>query len=58
VYPNARIAEAAHQNYAAMPGSGGIISFIHFYSRKAEQKFFTAFVENLEKDEFLTGVIY
>jgi len=44
--PNADI------NRKVLPGSGGIISFVHFYSRKAEQKFFTVIVENLEKEEF------
>jgi hypothetical protein len=42
----------AHINPMVLPGSGGIISFMHFYSRKAEQKFFTVIVENLEKEEF------
>jgi len=48
---------AAHKYRAARPGSGGIISFMDFDSRKADQKFFTVIVENSEKEEFLTGVI-
>jgi hypothetical protein len=50
--------EAALKYRTVLPGSGGIISLVCFYSRKAEQEFFTVIVENLEKDEFLTGVIY